>query len=272
MTEALAALLLALIAYEAKAWLPRALDALIRMAAKRLPKRQQARFREEWRAHVHDTPGAAMKLWHAIGFIVASGRMFPRWRHAVLKRRAYVRGRSITRSVTRMLDLAIALPALVLFFPLFVGISLVSGFSGPMFFRERRMGQGGRHIYIIKFRTMSLSQLGRMTPLGQFLRHTSLDELPQLFNVVRGDLSLVGPRPHRDVVPDEMPGLVGRHVFGSRAPLAATDHRLTYAVRSYFSALALCVYQVLCLGGDRRGSEMLSRDKRNMRGNDIDPK
>src|SRR5690606_28670967 len=72
MTAALVALLLGLAAYEAKAWFPRILDALISVAVRRLPKRERDRFREEWRAHINDTPGAVLRIWQAVGFIVAS--------------------------------------------------------------------------------------------------------------------------------------------------------------------------------------------------------
>lgn len=78
---------------------------------------------------------------------------------------------------------------------------------GPVFFRQRRNGLDGREIRIWKFRSMSTCDDGatvkqatksdsRITPLGAFLRKTSLDELPQLFNVIDGSMSLVGPRPH----------------------------------------------------------------------------
>jgi putative colanic acid biosynthesis UDP-glucose lipid carrier transferase len=78
---------------------------------------------------------------------------------------------------------------------------------GPVFFRQRRYGLDGREILVWKFRTMTCCDDGsnvrqatqnddRVTPIGRFLRRTSLDELPQLFNVVEGSMSLVGPRPH----------------------------------------------------------------------------
>lgn len=79
--------------------------------------------------------------------------------------------------------------------------------KGPALFKQRRYGAGGEEIEVWKFRTMTVQENGgdvkqatkgdaRITPLGAFLRRTSLDELPQFFNVLRGDMSVVGPRPH----------------------------------------------------------------------------
>jgi putative colanic acid biosynthesis UDP-glucose lipid carrier transferase len=84
-------------------------------------------------------------------------------------------------------------------------IKLTSG--GPVLFKQRRYGLNGKLVEVLKFRTMTTADDGdhieqaspgdaRVTPFGRFLRATSLDELPQLFNVLRGDMSLVGPRPH----------------------------------------------------------------------------
>jgi putative colanic acid biosynthesis UDP-glucose lipid carrier transferase len=79
--------------------------------------------------------------------------------------------------------------------------------KGPVFFRQKRYGLDGQEILVWKFRSMSVCENGpvirqasktdsRITPLGSILRKTSLDELPQLFNVIEGSMSLVGPRPH----------------------------------------------------------------------------
>jgi sugar transferase EpsL len=106
----------------------------------------------------------------------------------------------------RIFDLAIALPGLILLLPL---LALVSGvilvrLGRPIFFGQERAGLGGKSFRIYKFRTMTdardrdgrlLSDRERLTPLGKFLRRTSIDELPELYNVIKGDLSLVGPRP-----------------------------------------------------------------------------
>lgn len=97
--------------------------------------------------------------------------------------------------------LMIALPLVLIA----AAIKLTS--PGPVLFRQRRYGLDGRPIMVWKFRSMSVQENGdivrqatrndpRITPLGAFLRRTSLDELPQFFNVLRGDMSIVGPRPH----------------------------------------------------------------------------
>ena len=109
----------------------------------------------------------------------------------------------------RTLDLVGALVALVLLSPLMIAIAVAVRLTspGPALFRQRRYGLDGREITVYKFRSMSVMedaghvpqasrQDPRVTPLGAFLRRTSLDELPQLINVLQGRMSLVGPRPH----------------------------------------------------------------------------
>lgn len=106
----------------------------------------------------------------------------------------------------RAVDLVGALAALVLLSPVLVLLCiLVRGQLGsPVFFRQVRPGIKGRPFNMVKFRTMTderahdgalLPDDQRLTPLGAWLRSTSLDELPELFNVLKGDMSLVGPRP-----------------------------------------------------------------------------
>lgn len=106
----------------------------------------------------------------------------------------------------RMTDLALAVPALILLLPLLTLLAALVWIKlgRPVMFVQQRPGLGGKPFKLYKFRTMTdtksrdgrlLPDGERLTPLGRVLRRTSLDELPALYNVIRGDLSLVGPRP-----------------------------------------------------------------------------
>lgn len=108
----------------------------------------------------------------------------------------------------RVLDLTVVVPAIVVLFPLLAVCALLVRVTvgRPILFRQQRPGLAGRPFTILKFRTMAdtrdpdgnlLKDGDRLTRLGRFLRRTSLDELPSLLNVLRGDMSLVGPRPLR---------------------------------------------------------------------------
>lgn len=134
----------------------------------------------------------------------------------------------------RFLDLLIASLLLLASLPLFLLITLLIKWRspGPVFFRQERVGLGGRPFRIYKFRTMdedahrngpqiTSGDDARVTPLGRFLRSTKLDEIPQFINVLKGDMSLVGPRPqvprfvrefphdYRDLVLSVRPGITG---------------------------------------------------------------
>ncbi len=115
----------------------------------------------------------------------------------------------VQRRAKRMIDIALSLAGLILLSPLFViiAVSIRLETPGPVFFRQSRTGYRGRIFRIFKFRTMRVLEDGpdlaqatksdpRVTRVGGVLRRTSLDELPQLINVLAGDMSLVGPRPH----------------------------------------------------------------------------
>jgi len=106
----------------------------------------------------------------------------------------------------RFMDLAVALLALVLLLPLLAAVAVLIRvkLGTPVFFQQTRPGQHGRSFRMLKFRTMRdaydeegklLPDQERLTLFGRFLRSTSLDELPELWNVLKGEMSLVGPRP-----------------------------------------------------------------------------
>lgn len=106
----------------------------------------------------------------------------------------------------RLFDLVLGLTALVVLFPILIitAMAIKLSMPGPIFFRQTRIGRYAMPFTIYKFRTMklntskvsvTLSTDSRITPLGQFLRSTKLDELPQLFNILKGEMSIVGPRP-----------------------------------------------------------------------------
>lgn len=112
----------------------------------------------------------------------------------------------------RGLDISASIAMLIFLMPLFFFVALVIKLSdpGPVFFRQPRMGLNGEKFDIFKFRTMHYNNCSiegveqtrendvRITSIGKFLRRTSIDELPQFLNVLLGDMSLVGPRPHVD--------------------------------------------------------------------------
>lgn len=112
---------------------------------------------------------------------------------------------SSSNTLKRALDLTVAVPALIVSAPVQACVALLvrRKLGGPVLFRQSRPGQNGVPFEILKFRTMLdvdesrglISDADRLTPFGARLRRTSLDELPALLNVIRGDMSLVGPRP-----------------------------------------------------------------------------
>ena len=127
----------------------------------------------------------------------------------------------------RVLDLALGSCALVVATPVLLGTAIamrLSGDSGPFFYRARRMGEGAREVTVLKIRTMAegvdgpritLADDPRVSPLGRILRRYRIDELPQLWNVVMGTMSLVGPRPEDPAYVD-LSDPLHRRVFSAK--------------------------------------------------------
>lgn len=170
----------------------------------------------------------------------------------LLSSRLVARSRDINASrFKRSLDVAGAAALLAFFFPVMLIIALAIRLEtpGPILFRQRRYGAGRQIFTMLKFRSMRVLETegafrqvsagdARITRVGAFLRRASLDELPQLFNVLRGDMSLVGPRPHAVAMDDTfgriIPNYVERHLVrpgltglaqieGYRGPTDALD-------------------------------------------------
>ena len=118
---------------------------------------------------------------------------------------------NLTLIIKRLIDVILAASGLCISFPFMILISILIKVDsyGSVFFKQERVGEHGRHFTLVKFRTMvanaeketgpvwSQTTDPRVTRLGMFLRRTGMDEIPQLFNVLKGDMSFVGPRPER---------------------------------------------------------------------------
>jgi exopolysaccharide biosynthesis polyprenyl glycosylphosphotransferase len=157
--------------------------------------------------------------------------------------------RVLERRAKRALDLLTASAAVVILAPVLACAALAVRLSspGPILFRQDRIGQGGRPFPLLKFRSMeengdsdtawSVLHDDRVTRVGRFLRRTSLDELPQLFNIVRGEMSLVGPRPERPHFVDEFSAVIPRYRDRLRVPAGLTGWAQVHGLRGDTSIL-----------------------------------
>lgn len=161
-------------------------------------------------------------------------------------------------AVKRLFDLMLSVLLLGLASPamLLTALAVKLTSPGPVFYHQRRVGENGRLFWVHKFRTMSLDadqkrfekrpDDPRVTPLGRLLRRTSIDELPQLFNVLRGEMSLVGPRPEQVFIVEQYepwqrqrlavpPGITGWWQVNGRGdlPMHLNTHYDLYYIRNY---------------------------------------
>lgn len=121
------------------------------------------------------------------------------------------------RAIKRLFDLVLSSIAVIVLSPLLVGtaIAVKAYDGGPVIYKQKRLTYGGREFYLYKFRSMvvdaeqdGVARLAaegdsRITPVGEFIRKTRLDELPQLINIIKGEMSIVGPRPERPEIAEE---------------------------------------------------------------------
>jgi lipopolysaccharide/colanic/teichoic acid biosynthesis glycosyltransferase len=225
----LGAVLLNLLADEVVDWCPWLTERLLRRAARVLPEAHRDRYQEEWLAEVEALPGRFARLAMALRILLGAPGTAQALRclpplHNIAAR--------------RLLDVVVSAAALLLSTPLILLVALAVKLSGPgpVVFRQVRVGQGGKPFTMYKFRTMRPGTRGpgvalgddpRITRVGKLLRTTGIDELPQFLNVLRGEMTLVGPRPEppalaerypadcRDVF-QHRPGLTGPSQVGMR--------------------------------------------------------
>jgi exopolysaccharide biosynthesis polyprenyl glycosylphosphotransferase len=162
--------------------------------------------------------------------------------------------RSAAWRTKRAVDLVVGSLLLVLASPLFVGAALAIRLSspGPIFFRQKRVGQRGVPFELLKFRTLrqnddsdttwSVAEDQRRTAIGAFLRRTGLDELPQLINVLRGEMSLVGPRPERPYFVDRFRVTVQGYEDRHRVPAGITGWAQVHGLRGDTSIEARAIF------------------------------
>lgn len=151
--------------------------------------------------------------------------------------------RSVAWRTKRVFDLVLGSIALSLSVPLFAAAALAVRLSssGPVFFRQQRLGQRGEVFELLKFRTLKVNEDSdttwtvaddhRRTVVGRILRRTSLDELPQLLNVLRGEMSLVGPRPERPYFVDQFRVAVAGYDDRHRVPAGITGWAQVHGLR-----------------------------------------
>ncbi|MGA1831639.1 sugar transferase [Rhizobium wenxiniae] len=170
-----------LLSDEFKAWQPWIVRKIIALAVSWMPAEERERWHEEWSAYCTEVPGQFGQIFASLGFVISA------WR---------VNRQSLNyRLLKRLIDVGFSLAFFFILAPILLGISFVIRFLGkrPIFYKQRRLGRDGREIHLLKFSTFDKD--GNIDAIGSFLRRLRLDELPQLINVFRGDMSIVGPRP-----------------------------------------------------------------------------
>jgi len=163
----------------------------------------------------------------------------------------------LERLTKRSMDIVLSSTGIVLLLPVFVAIAISVKMSSPgkILFRQDRVGFNGRPFGIYKFRSMTVAENGddirqagkgdsRFTPVGEFLRASSLDELPQLFNVLRGEMSLVGPRPHAVAHDSQYGREISRYAFRHHVKPGITGWAQVHGLRGPTPELEMMAQRV----------------------------
>jgi lipopolysaccharide/colanic/teichoic acid biosynthesis glycosyltransferase len=197
---------------ELRAWSVWLHQSIRRIAVAKLPTPLRERYEEEWESGVQDFPGEIFKLFYSMGLLRAAFEI-----HKAAHEEA-VHHETPFGPVKRLFDVLFSAALIFTVSPclLIIVVAIKVESAGPLFFLSRRIGKNGRIFHIARFRTVrqdngvqltTIRMHGwrddefesghhpRVTRVGRFLRRHSLDELPILFSILRGDMSLVGPRP-----------------------------------------------------------------------------
>jgi hypothetical protein len=198
-TTVLLALLIAIVgrfmADEVKAWFGWLHRKLRRIAVAKLPEECRERYEEEWESGLNEIPGEIFKLIYSLGLLRAALGV----RKVALE--SFVYSRTFFATLKRATDIVLSTLFLILLSPVILSLVValkIDSPPDPVIFSIKRVGKNGRIFRFFKFRTMAINRnQPRITPLGRLLRRYLLDELPNLFNVLSGDMSIVGPRAGR---------------------------------------------------------------------------
>jgi lipopolysaccharide/colanic/teichoic acid biosynthesis glycosyltransferase len=215
--EIVLGVLLGVIATEIVSWSPRLAKMLVWVAVKRLPAEMRKRMSEEWLGHLKDTPGALGKLYVALDLVRAAFIIAYNHRHPSIP--------IYTSAAVRSFDIFFSVYLVITLLPLYLMLWAVihMSCSGPALLKDTKIGRGQRLIHLYRFRTTSGKTDAHFTRIGRIVVALGMDDLPRLLNLLKGDLTLVGPRAYR---PCDLPALGDRRavIFSVRPGIGFGRH------------------------------------------------